>query len=314
MSSRAKLRIALIGYGAIGRHHARNLASLVDVDFLCVVEPNETARDEARVAGYAVVADVDAALAFRPDAIVLAVPTALHLQIGMRVLDAGCALLVEKPIAGSVEEGQILIDAAAKKNLPLMVGYIERYNPAISALNDLINGGSLGDIYTISARRVGLMPPRITDANVLVDIGVHDIDIVSYLTRRPLRLDSALGGRAFLEDRLDYAALAIDAGGIAVHIETNWITPVKVRELIVVGQHGICQVDYIKRAAHFRSREQLGEFVELPVDDEEPIRRELRHFVQGVRANSLDDPNRALESLRIAEEATRLIESDKESI
>lgn len=311
MDRHTKTRVALVGYGAIGRHHARNLASMADVDFLCVVEPMESAQKEAAENGYPVVGDIETALALRPDAVVLAVPTAVHHSLGLQVIEAGCALLVEKPIGQSVAEGEELIAAASVRKLPLMVGYVERHNPAISALRALIERGDLGDIFTISARRVGLMPPRITDANVLVDIGVHDIDIVSYLTNRPLRLISALGGRAFLNDRVDYAALAIDASGIAVHIETNWITPVKVRELVVVGQYGICQVDYIKRTARWKSRENLGEFVELPVDDEEPIRRELRHFVAGVGSGSLDDPRLALESLRIAEEATDLIENQR---
>ena len=309
MDRRAKVRVALVGFGAIGRHHARNLASMAEVEFLCVVEPRENTRKEAADNGHPVVPDIETALALRPDAVVLAAPTALHYSLGMQIIEAGCALLVEKPIAQTVVEGEALIAAAAAKKVALTVGYVERYNPAISALRALISRGDLGDIFTISARRVGLMPPRITDANVLVDIGVHDIDIVSYLTNKPLSLVSALGGRAFLDDRVDYAVLAIDAAGIAVHIETNWITPVKVRELTVVGQSGLCQVDYIKRTARWKSRENLGEFFELPVEDEEPIRRELRHFVSTVSSGNFDDPRPSLESLRIAEEATISIEN-----
>ena len=205
-----------------------------------------------------------------------------------------------------------------------MVGYVERYNPAIVALRDFMKSGGLGKIYGFSARRLGVMPARIKDANVLVDIGVHDIDAAAFILDTNLELRSAQGGRAVLEDRLDYAFLALEGEGIPVHIEANWITPVKFREVFVTGENGLCHVDYVTQVARFAAARafpavqtfesvvdqyKMGEFVTLAVEKEEPLRRELRVFATGLAGGLLPDPSISLISLRIAEEATKLIES-----
>jgi UDP-N-acetylglucosamine 3-dehydrogenase len=205
-----------------------------------------------------------------------------------------------------------------------MVGYVERYNPAVVAVREFMVSGGLGEIFTISARRVGVMPARIRDANVLIDIGVHDIDLVAFLTGTELTLKAALGGRAVLEDRVDFASLALRAGAVAVDISSNWITPVKIRELFITGRNGLCHVDYMTQRARFAAAHEIGplenfeavvqqyvkgEFVELDVRKEEPLKRELQVFVDGLDGDALPDPAISLQSLRIAEEATREIEA-----
>lgn len=205
-----------------------------------------------------------------------------------------------------------------------MVGYVERYNPAIVALRNFMREGGLGAIFGISARRVGTMPARIRDANVLIDIGVHDIDLAAFLLDSDLSLKSAQGGRARLTDRVDFAFLALEGKRVPIHIESNWITPVKAREIFVTGENGLCHVDYVTQSVRFAAAREfpavstfegvvdqyrMGEFVSLPHDREEPLRRELRTFVTGITAGGLPDPKLSLVSLRIAEEATGLIEA-----
>jgi len=315
-------RIAVVGFGAIGRHHARNLKSMADVQFVGVAESSASARADAADHGYAVFESLDHVLEAGVDGVVLAVPTAAHHEAAIRCIDASCAVLIEKPIALDSTLGAAVIQKAALRSVPLMVGYVERYNPAVVAVRDFMLGGGLGEVFTISARRVGVMPARIRDANVLIDIGVHDIDLVAYLTGQDLELRSALGGKALLEDRIDFASLSLQAGDIAVDITSNWITPVKIRELFITGRNGLCHVDYMTQTARFAAAGEIGplenfeafvqqyvhgEFVNLDVRKEEPLRRELQVFVNGLNGSPLPDPSVSLISLRIAEEATNRI-------
>jgi UDP-N-acetylglucosamine 3-dehydrogenase len=327
MSKRTK--VAVIGYGAIGRHHARNLAQLENVEFVGVVDEDDTARAEAAAAGFATFASIEGLAGRRPNGVVVSVPTSAHQDVALRAIDLGYGVLIEKPIATTVDVGEQIIESAHKRGVAIMIGYVERYNPAVIALRQFMQDGGLGKIFGISARRLGTMPARIKDANVLVDIGVHDLDMAAFLLDSELQLRSAQGGRAILNDRVDYAFLALEANGVPVHIETNWITPVKIREVYVSGEHGYCHVDYIVQTARFAAARDFsvtntfegvveqysaGSFTDLPFQKEEPLRRELRTFVAGIEGSPLPDPRLALVSLRIAEEATRRIELHSQTV
>jgi UDP-N-acetylglucosamine 3-dehydrogenase len=318
-----RVRIGVVGFGAIGRHHARNLARLPSAELVGIADSSAEARAEATASGYRTFASLEEMLEQRLRGIVLSVPTSLHESLALQAIRSRCAVLVEKPIAMNVEQGSRIIDEAKRFGVPLMIGYVERYNPAVLALRTFMRDGGLGRIHGISARRLGVMPARIKDANVLIDIGVHDIDLAAFVLDAPLELRSALGGKAILQDRLDFAFLALEAAGVPVHVETNWITPVKIREVFVTGENGLCHVDYITQEASFaaardfpvaRSFEGIveqyteGVFVKIAVEKEEPLYRELGTFVDGIDGAELPNPSIALESLRIAEEATRMIE------
>ncbi len=294
-----------------------------EIEMIGVADLGLDARAQAEEAGFRTFESLDAILGERLDGVILSVPTNLHREYALRCIDAGCALLVEKPIALKVSEGIEIIEAARRKSVPLMVGYVERYNPAVIALRNFMQSGSLGKVHGISARRLGTMPARIKDANVLIDIGVHDIDMAAFVLGAKLELKAAQGGRAVLEDRIDFAFLALEGAGVPVHLETNWITPVKFREVLVTGEHGVCHVDYITQTARFAAAREfpvmptfegsvdyykMGEFSNLPVDRQEPLRLELQAFANGIRSGLLPDPEISLVSLQIAEEATQIIE------
>jgi len=316
--------VGIVGYGAMGRHHARNLRSLGDeVRVAGVADPSPAARFDAASAGLRAFESYDALLQAGVDAVVISVPTSEHEAVACACIDASRPVLVEKPIAHDTQAGERIIERARRRGVPLMIGYVERYNPAVVAAKDFVKQGNLGEVLSMNARRVGIFPPRVRDANVLVDIGVHDIDAVAFVTERNLRLISAQGGKAFLEDRVDYALLTVSAGKTAAAIETNWVTPIKRRELAITGTRGYIHIDYMKQEARFApgrdfaptaSYETLvqqyneGQLIELPVQREEPLRRELRAFIAGLHGDALPDPTLALESLRIAEEATAAIE------
>jgi predicted dehydrogenase len=324
------LRVGVIGFGAIGRHHARNLASRPDVEFAGIADPARGAREAATRLGYHTFATAEALLASGLDAAVVAVPTTGHEDVAGAAIERGCAVLVEKPLAQSMNAAKRIVAQAERAGVPLMVGYVERYNPAIQAVREFIADERLGELVNISARRVGLMPPRVKDANVLIDIGVHDIDVVAFITNaRRINLIAARGGMALLHDRLDHATMLLDAAGCIVTIEANWITPVKVRELSITGTKGYCRVDYMTQDAWFapgRSFEPAatyealvaqyaeGTLLKLPVEKREPLARELDAFLAGVRGAALPDPRIALASLRLAEEASSAILGSVEAV
>jgi predicted dehydrogenase len=319
----AKLvRIGVVGFGVIGRHHARNLRDLPDVEFVGIADTLPGARAQAQEAGYATFATAAEMIAKGIDAAVIAVPTSLHEEVAEEFVDHSVALLVEKPLAHNMLAAKRLMSRCARAGVPLMVGYVERYNPGLEAVRNFVSEGNVGRLISMSARRVGVLPPRIRDASVLVDIGVHDIDIAAWITGARLNLLCAQGGMAVLQDRLDFATLMLDAAGTVVSIEANWITPVKVRELSITGTNGYCHVDYMTQVATFApgrsfaptsdyeelvKQYQEGTLVQLPVQKREPLARELEVFVNGVRGGPLPNPGLALASLRIAEEATAAI-------
>ncbi len=320
--SKGDLRIGVVGYGSIGRHHARNLAAMPGVRFIGVAEPSAVAAAQAETAGHTVFTSARDLIAAGLDGAVISVPTSLHEEVASPFIEANVALLIEKPIAHTMDAAKRLMARCQRADIPLMVGYVERYNPAMTAVRDFVATGNLGRLISMSARRVGVLPPRIRDASVLIDIGVHDIDMAAFITGARLNLLCAQGGMAVLRDRLDFATLLLDAAGCVVSIEANWITPVKVRELSITGTHGYCRVDYITQEAWFApgvSYEPTGDYDELvkqykegtlialPVEKREPLACELDVFVKGIRGGPLPHPGIALASLRIAEEATDYI-------
>ncbi len=308
----------------MGRHHARNLHRMPDVDFAGVADTSPFALAEAVALGYETFATTAELLEAELDGVVVCVPTSVHERVAGEILERPCAMLIEKPVAHSMAAAKRMLARCAASGVPLMVGYVERYNPAMETVRDFVAGGTLGKLISMNARRVGVMPPRIRDAGVLIDIGVHDIDIAAFITGARLHLLCAQGGMAMLEDRLDYATLMLDAAGCVVSLEVNWVTPVKVRELSITGTNGYCRVDYITQEAWFApggnfeptgdyealvKQYKEGTLLQLPVCRREPLARELEVFVGGIRGGPLPDPGMALASLRIAEEATAQIEA-----
>ncbi|HEY4439444.1 MAG TPA: Gfo/Idh/MocA family oxidoreductase [Candidatus Elarobacter sp.] len=323
MSAR-KLKVAVVGFGSIGRHHARNLNAMPGVELCAVVDTSEAARADAAGLHYRTMATTGELIRAGADGAVIAVPTSEHYAVALDLLAAGIPLLVEKPIAPSIEQGAEIIDIAERRGLPLMVGYVERFNPAVIAAHRLMRDGLVGTPLHLATRRVGGMPIRITDANVIVDIGVHDLDVISFLLESELRLISAQGGMALIGDRVDYASLALDGAGVVAHATVNWVTPVKVRDLIITGSNGYLQVDYLRQSTHFApgrdfhvtesyeavvAQYEQGTLIDMPIDRQEPLRLELERFAAVLRGETpAPDARVSLTSLRIALEATALIE------
>jgi len=326
-----KIRVAVIGAGNMGRHHARNYFEMETTELVAIADTDIKNKALAKKYRANFYEDYRELLSLeKPEIVNVCVPTLWHKEVASEAVKAGANVLVEKPIASSLAEAQDLIDLAKEKKVKLTVGHIERFNPVVLLLKELIKKGKLGKIISVMARRANPIPARIKDANVILDIGVHDIDLINFiLDKKPVTVH-AYGGRALLQKQEDYADILLeypkDEQGLKVtgHIQVNWLTPVKIRKLNVTGTKGYAVLNLItqelvlfdtKYTHEFDDyQDYVGKFKEtkgrlIPVKSGEPLKLELEDFVKSIQRNRepLVRPEDGFEALRIALEATKSI-------
>lgn len=279
------MKAAVIGVGIMGRNHARIYRSLPSVDLMAVADTDsatlESAVSEYQVRGYA--SHTELLEKERPDVVSVAVPTSLHKQVTLDALESGAHVLVEKPIAATVEEAQAMINAAQRKNRQLMVGHVERFNPAVLALKSALREE---EIISINITRVGPLPPRVQDVGVIIDLGTHDIDLIRFLTDTEFEEVHAVSSIA--NARHEDTALMIFrmSNGALAQITTNWLTPYKAREIVVWTRQRQFHANLVTQ--------QLTEYSDYNLDSgayrvkhwviphAEPLQRELAAFVESV--------------------------------
>jgi UDP-N-acetylglucosamine 3-dehydrogenase len=295
------MKVGVIGTGAMGKNHARIYAGMKNVQLVGVADVDQkTGKSVAASHGCRYYRDYEDLLEKeKPDAVSVCVPTAYHYRVAKDVIAKGVNLLIEKPITKTLEDAEELVSLAKKAGVKLAVGHIERFNPAVQQLKALIDKGALGDITSIMARRVGLFPPRIKDANVIIDIGVHDIDVFNYLLGKEPTSIFSCAGKALIKDREDYADIFLKYNGTNGIIQVNWITPVKIRVLNVTGTKGYAELNYITQdlvlyeSIYKKTYDEFGDFVVLfgepkkrhiAVKKQEPLKLELEDFIGAVRS------------------------------
>jgi predicted dehydrogenase len=280
------MRVAVIGVGYLGKHHARILSALDGVELVAVVDTNRD-RAEAIAAANRTRACFDASeLAGLVDAVTIAVPTAIHHDIAMPFLDAGIPVLVEKPIAASLAEADALIAAAARTNTLLAVGHTERFNPAVEAARPL-----LGDPRFIEVHRLGTFPERSLDIDVVFDLMIHDLDIVLSLVRSEVEAIEAVGVPV-LTGRVDIANARLRfANGCIANLTASRISRDRVRKIRFFQPAAYVSIDYAaKKVEVWRLKPGAPGAMpsidggEMQVPDEEPLKRELSDFVQAIAA------------------------------
>ncbi len=277
------IRAGVVGTGAMGQHHVRILSQLENVELVGIADVNTSVlRALAKKYGTTPYTDYRELL-FRNelDAVTVAVPTTLHKDVALAAIHSGASVLVEKPIADSVEAATEMIAAAREAGVRLMVGHIERFNPAIVALKHIVDRGEIGKVVSMSAKRVGPHNPRIRDVGIILDLGVHDIDVMQYLYGERIRRVFASAGKV-LHPHEDYSSMLLKfSNGYSGIIETNWLTPHKVRELTVVGTEGIAYVDYLKSTLKIYDDHWIKE---AKVERREPLLNELTHFIECIES------------------------------
>ncbi|MCI0395877.1 MAG: Gfo/Idh/MocA family oxidoreductase [Chloroflexi bacterium] len=294
------LKVAVIGVGAMGRNHARVYADMSEVALVGVADVNETAAAEvARRYGGRAYADYRELLdEQRPDAVTLAVPTVDHLEMALEVIRRGIHLLIEKPIAFTVAEGQEIIRAARQAGVKLMIGHVERFNPAVLALKARLADGELGRVFQIDARRQGPFPDRVKDVGVVIDLAVHDLDVMRYITGAEVARVFAETERRIHSTREDLlSGLVRLADGTVGTLTINWLTPTKIRELYVTGELGMFRVDYLTQDLYFFENADApvgdwpfrvlrgvseGRMIRHVIPKREPLRIEQESFLAAV--------------------------------
>lgn len=235
------LRAGLIGMGVMGRHHARILSGLAGVEFQGVADP---ALDPAERHPYPVFADLDGLLASGIDYCVVAVPTAMHLEVGLRLADAGIHALVEKPLANDLDAAQQLYNAFSSSGLVGGVGHIERFNPAVRQARARIAEGQLGEVYQVATRRQGPFPARIADVGVILDLATHDIDLTAWVAQsRFASVAAQVSHRSGRQHEDVVSASGILANGVVTNHIVNWLSPMKERQTVITGEKGTFRID-----------------------------------------------------------------------
>jgi predicted dehydrogenase len=279
------VRVGVIGVGVMGSNHARVLAELPGVELVALADPEGApAESVAEYLGCRVVQSHRQLIELGVDAVTVAAPTHLHHAIALECIAAGCHVLVEKPIASSVEEGQGIVGAARRKGVTLMVGHVERFNPAVDAIKDALAGE---DILSIAITRVGPFPPRMSNVGVVIDLAVHDIDLIRWFTDSDI-VDVQPQLASTISKREDIALLQFrTASGVLAHINTNWLTPFKARTVHIATKRKYIVGDLLTRQVSecfdYRADGSYS-MRHLPVGHAEPLRVELMRFLDAVRS------------------------------
>jgi predicted dehydrogenase len=277
------LRIGVIGAGVMGTNHARVLATLPDARLVGIVDPLEEHRARAiDLIGCATYDTLEALLAEGVDAVTIAAPTHLHHEIALACIERGIHVLVEKPIASNVEESHAIVDAARRAGVTLMAGHVERFNPAVSAIKRAIEGEH---ILSIGIERVGPFPPRMSNVGVVIDLAVHDIDLIRWFTESEIVEVQPLLSSAVAQ-REDIALLQFrTASGVLAHINTNWLTPFKARSVTVATREKYIMGNLLTRqVSECFGFQPDGSYSmrHLSVGHDEPLRAELMAFIASV--------------------------------
>lgn len=298
-------RVAVIGVGSMGRNHVRVVSELPDAELVGVADANEA---QATAIGQRFNAPAYADFRQmldeqRPEAVTIAVPTILHRQVASEVIGRGIHVLIEKPIAFNVSDGQEMIAAAAQAGVCLVIGHIERFNPAVIALKAKLAQGALGRVFQIDARRAGPFPTRIADVGVVIDLAVHDLDVMRYISGAEIVRVYAETERRVHNAREDLlTGLTRLSDGTIGTLAINWLTPTKIRELYVTGERGMFRVDYLTQDLYFYENataqgsdwEALrvlrgvseGQMVRYMIQKKEPLRAEQEAFLAAVRGEA----------------------------
>lgn len=278
------LKIGVAGAGVMGRNHARVASEIRDFDLTIVFDMDAVTAEGVAAAYEATgVSTAEAFVGAGLDAAIVATPNRTHADLSVALLEKGVHVLVEKPIAATVADARRMIDAAKANDRVLMVGQVERFNPAVDAVKRAIADEQ---VVSIQITRVGPFPPRMGEVGVVIDLAVHDIDIIRYLTGSEIVEVQPQLART-KADREDTALLQFRLeNGVIAHITTNWVTPYKTRTLQVATQNKFVVADLMTRqVTEYFGQQPDGSYSTRGVHSwpNEPLKKELESFAHAIR-------------------------------
>ena len=308
------IRVGVIGVGNMGQHHARVLSRLKNVELVGVSDVNvELGLDTASKYRVRFFEDYHS-LIEHVDAVCVAVPTRLHHSVGMNCLRAGIHVLIEKPIAASIAEAESLVNAAAESSCILQVGHIERFNPAFKELHKVLR---TEDVLALEARRMSPYSDRANDVSVVLDLMIHDIDLLLELAGSAVVKLSASGSRSADSGYLDYVTATLGfANGVVATLTASKVTHRKIRTIAAHCRNSLTEADFlnneilINRQTTANTMTNYGQVLyrqdglieKVYTSNTEPLHAELEHFVNCVRGGEKPSVGgeQALKALRLA--------------
>lgn len=308
------LKIGVIGVGNMGQHHTRVLSLLKDVELVGIADVNvERGLD---IAGKYGVHFYESYMELLPhvEAVCIAAPTRLHHQVGLDCLSRGIHVLIEKPIAASINEAESLVNAAASANCILQVGHIERFNPAFQELSKVLK---TEDLLALEAHRMSPYSQRANDVSVVLDLMIHDLDLLLELAASPVTKLSATGSRAPESQYLDYVTATLNfANGIVANVTASKVTHRKIRRIVAHCRNSLTEADFLNNEILIHRQttadyttdygqvlyRQDGLIEKVYTSNIEPLHAELEHFVSCVRGGNQPSVGgeQALKALRLA--------------
>lgn len=290
------LQVGVIGTGSMGKNHARVCSELADVELVGVAD-----KDKATAVWVADRFDTTPYVDFTEmlphvDAVIVATPTVTHHDVAIEALRAGKHVLVEKPICDTVQRAQRLVDAAEEEDLVLAVGHIERHNPVVQFVKEAAMEGTYGELITLATKRVSNFPGRIRDVGVILDFGVHDIDVMRYLAGEVTSVYARAGRFNQSIEHEDHASIVLTFNdGITGVVEVNWLTPMKIRRLSLTCSKHFVEADYIDQSVTVSSSSYSNvdemDLYRVPIqyninrvalEPREPLKNEVEDFVHAV--------------------------------
>lgn len=316
-----KVRVAVIGAGNMGSNHLRNYSLLPEFELVGLADPNPETEVLAGTFNTDYFADyINMLDAVHPEAVSIVVPTPYHAEVATEVIKRGIHCLIEKPITSTIEEADALIKLAKKQDIVFTVGHIEHYNPLIRQLKKMLDEKKVGTVSSVVCKRVGGFPTVEPKTDVIIDLAVHDIDIISFLLGSQPKSLHSHASRTHHSNQADSAEILMDYGHASGFVQANWLTPVKIRTIAVTGSEGYIEGNYITQELEFykHNMQRVEGFSNLvlkmgeperqiiKVDFEEPLAVELKAFYARIRGDTevhLVEPADAREALRLALEA-----------
>jgi len=324
------INVAVIGAGAMGKNHARVYSEMDNVNLIAVCDlDKETAKEIAdnykanHYSSYREMLQKE-----NINAISICAPTKLHKQIALDSIKDKINVLVEKPIATTLEEAREIIEEAKKNNVKLMVGHIERFNPVVTELKKRIEDNELGKILKVHCERLSLFPQRIIDVGVIIDLAIHEIDILKYLVDSKIKRVYAETAQRFHSSNEDLLIGTIRfENNILGVISANWLTPKKVRKIRVTGEKGMFVANYLTQELYFYEKEfaakevdynkslimgKEGKKIKIAIENSEPLKNELQAFIECIQHNK-EPPVTGKDGLGALVIAQKFLESSKKN-
>ncbi len=302
-----RVAVGVIGTGFWGENQVRVFRQSPMADLVAICDSNKK-RAEEMGTKYSVpwYSDLNKFLRVPElEAVTVCTPTQTHLKVGLQAIEAAKNLLVEKPMTGEERAADRLVNSAKKAGVKLLVGFIERFNPGVRAVKKMLTQRVVGDVIIATGRRVARWPIRIGDVGVVKDTAIHDIDAMRYLLEEEVSAVFAQTGSLRTHSYEDYAEIMLRfKEGTTGFIDANWLTPRKVRTLIITGSDATINLDYITQEITLENSQRL---VKPFTPWAEPLKLELENFITTILRDTEEAPSGedALKAIRVCDAALR---------